>query len=151
MDLFLKAKTQVFDYFAEWKLLVENQTWRKIKCIRTNNDLEFCNQKFDHLCRESGVKRHKTCPYTPQQNGISERMNHTIMDKVKSMLNETGLDECYWAEAASTAVYVINRSPNTSIQFDILEDKWTGHSLEYELEEFWLYCLLASSEGEDWL
>lgn len=75
MDLFLKAKTQVFDYFAEWKLLVENQTWRKIKCIRTNNDLEFCNQKFDHLCRESGVKRHKTCPYTPQQNGISERMN----------------------------------------------------------------------------
>lgn len=73
------------------------------------------------------------------------------MDKVRSMLNETGLDECYWAEAAFTAVYVINRSPNTSIQFDILEDKWTGHSLEYELEEFWLYCLLASSEGEDWL
>lgn len=62
---FLKGKTEVFDYFAEWKLLVENQTRRKIKCIRTDNGLEFCNQNFDQLCRESRVKRHKTCPYTP--------------------------------------------------------------------------------------
>ena len=128
---FLKAKTEVFDYFAEWKLLMENQTGRKIKCIRTDNGLEFCNQKFDQLCKESGIKRHKTCPYTPQQNGISERMNRTIMDKVRSMLNETGLDESYWAEAASTAVYVINRSPSASIQFDIPEERWSDRSPDY--------------------
>lgn len=94
----------------------------------TDNGLEFCIQKFDQLCRESGVKRHKTCPYTPQQNKISERMNRTIMDKVRSML---GLDESYWAEAASTAVYVINRSPSASIQFDIPEERWTGRSPDY--------------------
>lgn len=53
------------------------------------------------------------------------------MDKVRSMLNETGLDESYWAEAASTAVYVINRSPSASIQFDIPEERWTGRSPDY--------------------
>lgn len=128
---FLKAKTEVFDHFAEWKLLVENQTGKRLKCLRTDNGLEFCNLKMDQLCKELGVKRHKTCPYTPQQNGVSERMNRTIMDKVRSMLNESGLDESYWAEAASTAVYMINRSPNASLQFEIPEEKWSGRRIDY--------------------
>ena len=124
---FLKTKSEVFNYFAEWKALVENQTGRRVKSLRTDNGLEFCNQKMDQLCRESGIRRHKTCPYTPQQNGISERMNRTIMDKDRAMLSETGLDSSYWAEAASTAVYIINRSPNASIRFDIPEERWSGH------------------------
>lgn len=87
----------MFTCFAEWKLLVENQTGKMIKCLRTDNRLEFCKQKMDKLCKESGIKRHKTCPYTPQQNGVSERMNRTIMDRVRAMLNESGLDGSYWA------------------------------------------------------
>lgn len=86
---FLKTKDEVFQRFSEWKLLVENQTGKKIKYLRTDNGLEFCNQSMDKLCRDSGIKRHKTCPYTPQQNGVSERMNRSVMDKVRSMLHET--------------------------------------------------------------
>lgn len=86
---------------------------------------------MDALCKESGIKRHKTCPYTPQQNGISERINHTIMDKVRAMLQETGLSGNFWAETASTAVYIINRSPNSSVGFDVLEERWTGSTPEY--------------------
>lgn len=56
-----------------------------------------------------------TCVYSPQQNGVSERMNRTIMDKVRCMLSETGLEQKFWAEAGSTAVYLINRSPNSAI------------------------------------
>ena len=116
----------------KWKLLVENQTGKRIKCLRTDNGLEFCNQSMDKLCRDSGIKRHKTCSYTPQQNGVSERMNRSIMDKVRSMLHETGLDASYWTEAASTTVYLINRSPNSSIEFEIPEVKWSGRSISYD-------------------
>lgn len=128
---FLKSKHEVYDCFAGWKLLVENQKGRKIKCLKTDNGLEFCNQRMDKLFRDSGIKRHKTCPYTPQQNGVSERMNRSIMDKVRSMLQESGLDESYWAEAASTAVYLINRSPNASIDFEIPEERWIGATISY--------------------
>lgn len=88
---FLKTKDEPFQKFEEWKILVENQTQKKLKCLRTDNGLEFCNNLFDKACRDSRVKRHKTCQYTPQQNGVSERMNRTIIDKVRSMLHETGL------------------------------------------------------------
>ncbi|CAA7014375.1 unnamed protein product [Microthlaspi erraticum] len=123
---FQKTKDEAYQNFADWKVLVENQTGKKLKCLRTDNGLEFCNQQYDKLCRESGVKRHKTCLYTPQQNGVSERMNRTIMDKVKSMLQETGLEGEFWAEAASTAVYIINRSPSSAIEFEVPEYLWTG-------------------------
>lgn len=123
---FLKTKEEVFCCFAEWKLMVENQTEKRVKCLRSDNRLEFCNQKMDNLCEESGIKRHKTCPYTPKQNDISLRMNRTIMDKVRAMLMETGLDESFWAEASSTSVYIINRSPNSFIGFEIPEERWTG-------------------------
>lgn len=128
---YLKTKDEVFSCFTEWKLMVENQMGKRVKCLRSDNRLEFCNQKMDNLCKESRIKRDKTCPYTPQHNGISERMNRTIMDKVRAMLVETGLDESFWAEAASTAVYIINWSPNSSIGFEIPEERWSGTKPEY--------------------
>lgn len=119
---FLCSKDEAFEKFAEWKLLVENQTEKKVKYLRTDNGLEFCNNRFDDLYKKSGIKRHKTCAYTPQQNGVSERMNRTIMDKVRCMLSETGFEKKFWDHAASTAVYLINRSPNSSIEFKIPEE-----------------------------
>lgn len=62
---FQRSKDEVFDHFSEWKTLVENQTNKKIKCLRTYNGLEFCNLQMDKLCQSSGIKRHKTCTYTP--------------------------------------------------------------------------------------
>jgi len=54
--------------------------------LRTDNGLEFCNRMFNGFCTERGIKRHRTCAYTPQQNEVVERMNRTIMEKVRSML-----------------------------------------------------------------
>lgn len=124
---FLRTKDEAFAKFREWKEAVEGYTEKKIKCLRTDNGLEYCNNQFDELCRVSGVKRHRTCTYTPQQNGVSERMNRTIMDKVRSMLAETGLGQEFWAEATSTAVYLINRTPNSTIDFKLPEEVWSGN------------------------
>ena len=123
---FLETKGEAFSKFKEWKLEVENQTSKKVKCLRTDNGLEYCNTKFDEFCKGAGIKRHRTCVYTPQQNGVSERMNRTIMERVRCMLAESGMEERFWAEAASTAVYLINRSPSSAIEFKIPEELWSG-------------------------
>ena len=101
---FLKSKDEAFQTFKEWKQHVENQTGKHVKCLRTDNGLEFCNKAFDDLWKSSGIKRHKTCAYTPQQNEVAERMNRTIMNKVRSMLAETGFRKQFWAETTLTAV-----------------------------------------------
>ena len=80
---FLQTKDEAFSKFKEWKEAVESHTEKRIKCLHTDIGLKYCNNQFDEVCR---FKRHRTCTYTPQQNRVSERMNHTIMDKVRSML-----------------------------------------------------------------
>lgn len=79
----LKNKSESFAKFKEWKALVETQTGRKIKRFRTDNGLEFCSEEFDKFCKENGIARHKTVRGTPQQNGLAERMNRTVMERVR--------------------------------------------------------------------
>ena len=86
----MKNKSEVFEKFLTWKNLVENQTGKTIKVIRTDNGLEFCNSQMDALCSKFGIKRHKTTPYTPQQNGVAERMNRTLLEKVRCLLSKRG-------------------------------------------------------------
>nr|GEV15330.1 vinorine synthase-like [Tanacetum cinerariifolium] len=83
LGFFLNHKDEVFPIFKEWKLLIENQTGKKIKKLRTDNGLEFCRESFNALCRKYGIARHHTLVRTPQQNDVAERMNRTIMEKVR--------------------------------------------------------------------
>lgn len=106
----MQTKDEAFDAFVGWKKMVEIQSERKLKKLRTDNGLEFCNKKFDQFCKNEGVVRHKTCTYTPQQNRVTKRLNRTIMNKVRSMLSESGLGKKFLAEAASTSVYLIKIS-----------------------------------------
>nr|GFA65090.1 retrovirus-related Pol polyprotein from transposon TNT 1-94 [Tanacetum cinerariifolium] len=77
----LRFKHEAFKKFKEWKQLVENQTGRTVKKLRTDNGLEFCNREFKQLCIETEIARHLIVAGTPQQNGLAERMNRTLMDK----------------------------------------------------------------------
>ena len=94
---FLKKKSEVFDRFKEFKALVENQTEKKIKVLRTDNGGEFCSKEFEEFYKKCGIARKKTTPYTPQQNGVVERMNRTLMEKARSMLSGTVLGKEFWA------------------------------------------------------
>ncbi|XP_022894035.1 uncharacterized protein LOC111408520 [Olea europaea var. sylvestris] len=68
------------------KRQVKNQTGKKIKFLKTDNGLEFYNMEFDSMCKKNSITRHKTVPYTPQQNEVAERMNETILDKSERKL-----------------------------------------------------------------
>jgi transposase InsO family protein len=70
---FLKHKNDALTAFKQWKALVENKTTRKLKKLRTDNGLEFCNGEFDSLCADHGIARHKNVIGTPQQNGVAEK------------------------------------------------------------------------------
>eukprot|EP00253_Pinus_taeda_P016291 PITA_16291 len=81
----IKNKSDVFDTFKKWKALVEIETGKKLKCLRSDNGGEYCSKEVDRYCSEHGIRREKTVPRTPQENGVSERMNRTIMERARCM------------------------------------------------------------------
>jgi transposase InsO family protein len=105
---FLRKKYEVFDKFKEFKALVENQTEKRIKVLRTDNGGEFDGKEFKELCKKCGIARKKTTPYTPQQNGVAKRMNMTLMEKTRCVLSGVGLGKEFWVEAVYTACYLVN-------------------------------------------
>ena len=72
--------------------MVENQTEKKVKKLRTNNGMELCSDQNNSYCKSEGIVRHYTVSYNPQQNGVAERMNRTITSKTCCMLSNAGLD-----------------------------------------------------------
>ncbi|GJT63916.1 retrotransposon protein, putative, ty1-copia subclass [Tanacetum coccineum] len=104
-----------------------------MKKLRTDNGLEFCNQEFNNLCKESGIARHLTVAGTPQQNGLAERMNRTLLNKVRCLLIQSDLPDSFWAEVTVTAAYLINRSLSTALEKKIPMDLWSGHPVNYDM------------------
>jgi len=146
---FLKHKNEAFSTFKEWKLLIKNQTSKKINRLRTNNGLEFCSNEFNDFCKKEDIFKHLNIPRTPQQNGIAERMNKTILERVRCMLSHSGLRKSFWAEAASTTCYLINHSPNRSIDCNIPEEFWSGNPVDYSnLKRFGCLSYSHVNEGK---
>lgn len=107
--IFLGHKDETFERFVEYCNRVENEQGLKINTIRSDHGGEFENRLFDELCASRGYRHEYSAPRTPQQNGVVERKNRTLQELARTMLNETKLPKCLWAEAVNTACYVINR------------------------------------------
>lgn len=112
---FLKHKSECFSKFKEFKSMVETQQGKKIKIFHTDNGLEFCSQEFENYLKQSGIIHQKTNTYTPEQNGVCERANRTVVEKGKCLLYDAKLHKRFWSEAAGTAVYLKNRSIVSSL------------------------------------
>ena len=112
----IKHKSEVFERFTEFVEQVENLSGYRVKSLRSDNGTEYSSQAFAEYCKIKGIKREYTIPYTPQQNGVAERANRTIMESVRSMLYHANLPLIFWAEAVSTAVYLKNRSPTSHLK-----------------------------------
>ena len=106
----LKRKDQVFERFLEWKALVEKSTGRKLKALRTDNGGEYTSTEFETYLKKERVRHELIVPKTPEQNGVAERINRTLVETMRSMLGYSKLPHKFWAEALSTAVYLRNPS-----------------------------------------
>lgn len=123
---FLAEKSKVVDTFIEFKNLIENQTDLKIKILRTDNGTEYVTKRFEEVLKRSGIQHQMTCTYTPEQNGVSERANRTIVERARCMIFDAKLDTKFWAEACSMAAYIINRTPRVLLGNRTPEEKWSG-------------------------
>ncbi|GJR44366.1 retrovirus-related pol polyprotein from transposon TNT 1-94 [Tanacetum coccineum] len=89
---------------------VENQNDIKVKQLRTDNGTEFRNSILVNFCDEKGISQNFSSPYTPEQNGVAERKNRTLIEAARTMLSGSVFSKQYWTEAVATACYTQNRS-----------------------------------------
>ncbi|KAK3725314.1 hypothetical protein QZH41_002591 [Actinostola sp. cb2023] len=122
----LKKKDEAFKKFQDWKALVEKSSGYTLKILRSDNGGEYVSTDFDIFLKSEGVVHQTTVPKTPQQNGVAERLNRTLVESVRSMLVQAKLPQKFWVEALNTAVYLHNRSPTRSLEGLTPYEAWTG-------------------------
>ena len=111
---FLKHKSEVSEKFKEFEASITNESDRRIGTLRTDNGGEYLSAEFKEYLKLRGIRHELTVPYSPQQNGVVERMNRTLMESARAMIAHAGLPNSYWGEAVVTAAYVRNRMPTTA-------------------------------------
>ena len=127
----LKTKDQVLSVFKYFQAQVERETGRKLKCVRSDNGGEYLGP-FDEYCNSLGIRHQRTVKKTPQQNGVAERMNRTIVERIRCMLSHAKLSRTFWGEAMRTAVDLINLSPSNPLLGDVPERVWRGKDVTYD-------------------
>jgi len=101
---------------------------RKIKKLRLDNGGEYTSDPFLKICQDDGIIRHFTVSGTPQQNGVAERMNRTILEKVRCMLSNARLGKSFWPKAVNYACHLINRLLAAVIDGRTPIQIWSGKS-----------------------
>ena len=106
---FLTLKSEAFKAFKKFAKAIQNEKDLKIKVLRSDHGGEFQNELFENFCEENGIMHNFSAPRTPQQNGVVERKNRSLEELARTMLNEYDVPKYFWADAVSTACYVLNR------------------------------------------
>ena len=109
---FMKNKREKFKEFHTYAV---NVTGKPVKILRSDNGGEYLSKEFESFLKKHGIVHQLNVPYNLAQNGVAERMNHTIVESTRSMLSHAHIPKEFWAEAVNTSVYLRNRSPTTGI------------------------------------
>ncbi|GJV91101.1 ribonuclease H-like domain-containing protein [Tanacetum coccineum] len=124
---FLRTKDETSAILKDFIRQIENQLNQKVKTIRCDNGTEFKNRDINEFCGLKGIKREYSNARTPQQNGVAERKNRTLIEAARTMLADSFLPNTFWAEAVSTACYVLNRvlvtKPHNKTPYELLTGK----------------------------
>jgi hypothetical protein len=125
-EYILKYKSEALEKFKELKVLRENESGKQVKRFRTDGGGEYTSKKFAEYLKSEGILKEMTTPCSPQSNGVVERANRTIMERVRCMLDDAGLSKKYWAFAVSEAVYLKHRTPTGSVVGKTPYEAWHG-------------------------
>ncbi|GKC71633.1 putative ribonuclease H-like domain-containing protein [Tanacetum coccineum] len=106
---FLATKHKTSGILKSFITGVENLIDQRVKVIRCDNGTEFKNKEMNQFCERKGIKREFSIARTPQQNGVAERKNRTLIEAARTMLADSKLPTTFWVEAVNTACYVQNR------------------------------------------
>jgi transposase InsO family protein len=122
----IPTKDRVFQEFVAFKALVEKQTGLPIKAIRSDRGGEYNSHEFNQFLTTHGIAHQLTAPRQPEQNGVAERANRTIVEAARCMLFAANLPPVYWAAAVHAAVYTRNRVPSSATKAKTPFELWTG-------------------------
>ena len=130
-------------------MLGQNETRKKLKCLRSNNGGKYCSHEFTDYFSTSGIDRQETIPRTPQENGVAKCMNKTIMEHARSMKLHVGFPLNMQAQAVYTIVYLINRGPSTPFGCGIPKETQTGKKMSYSFLKTFGYEAFAHIDSEN--
>ncbi|CAI7820490.1 unnamed protein product, partial [Closterium sp. NIES-54] len=137
----LKAKGDVTKAIQESALEVCDDDKKRIKAIRTDGGGEFSNAELEKWMKSKGIKHDVTTPYTPQHNGAAERLNRTLVEAVRSLLQHSKLGNEWWGEASALAAWIRNCVPTKVLSGTTPFEAWTGTKLNLSrLRTFGCLC-----------
>ena len=110
-----------------WKELVENQSGKNIKFLRTDNGKEYVNKNLHQLCEECGIQMQHSTPYTPQQNGVAERKNRSLKEMTIFMIEARILSPKISAETINCTTYIQNKSFHKLVKGNTFYEAWFRH------------------------
>ncbi|CAL9012563.1 unnamed protein product [Prunus brigantina] len=114
---FSKTKGEVSSRFQQFYQMVETQFHAKIQVLRSDNDGEFLNHDLNQFLQDYGIIRQRSCPYTPQHNGVAERKNRHLLEVIRASLFGANMPRSFWGEAIISTAYLINRIPSSILNF----------------------------------
>lgn len=123
----MQNKSEAFQCFQEYVSEAETHFNLKVSRLRCDNGGEYSSNEFKRYCSNKGIKIEYTMAYTPEQNGVSERFNRTLVEKARAMITESNHEKELWGEACLAACYVINRSPTSALERKVPAELWFGH------------------------
>lgn len=129
MTYLMTNKSEVSKFFKEYEAVVTSHWSKKIARIRCDNGGEYVSHEFKNFCKQKGIQIEFTVPYSPQQNGVAERKNRTLIEKARTMIIGSGLGRDMWGEAVLTATYLMNRSPTVVIRDKVPAELWYGRKI----------------------
>ena len=113
----IENKSDTFNQLVDHLRLVENQSGKKLKILRSDGGGEYINSEMRNYLAEKGIRHETTVAETPQQNGVAERYNQTILESIRAIkLSSANVPDKLWAELAITATYLRNRLPTRANQ-----------------------------------
>jgi hypothetical protein len=126
----MQKKDQTFSKFYEYEALVEKESGKQVEALRSNNGGEYISNEFKEFYSREGIRRELIAPHNPQQNGVAERKNRTIVGAARAMLHDQGLLMHLWEEACNTTVYVQNRCPHRLLGMSTPGEAFVGKKLD---------------------
>jgi len=105
---FKKHKGEVFQYFLNFKVMVEKEKGVSIKCLWFDGRGEYFSNEFSEYLKEHGIQRKYSCSYSPQQMGVAKRKSRHIAKITRAMLNEKNFPNYFWVEVVAIVVYIMN-------------------------------------------
>ncbi|WVZ80241.1 hypothetical protein U9M48_027733 [Paspalum notatum var. saurae] len=106
---FMESKDEAYEFVYDLVLRLRNESGHAMRALHSDNGSEFKNDRFKAFCHSQGLEHQFSSPYVPQENRVVERKNRTLVEMVRTMLDEHRIPRKFWAKAINTACYVSNR------------------------------------------